>query len=913
MDGEDDGEAIVYVPRRRFDRQRFDDQETGKLEDDEIMAAAVCLKRRRHQSPNDGLLVAHMTAYAEEHLDEAGAHAHEMLSVVRRATKTSRSTLRDGGAQNFAVASHDEEHDGDEAAAQAHATERSSSAPDDARFAADDFVDDEAAAFAHENKSAPSSIPDDNHVDDEAADDEAAARAHEPEVLSRNTDRDDANDALPRTVEAEGARREDESAAIHHERSLYELQIEKHKAACDALRDELRLAVQCGDSDGIANAFTGASDLLAYENEASVMTVVACCVLVCTCWSISLYSRPSYSPELEPTLTDGLFDTISQFHLSKIGEDDPKQRRPIGNKMKAFLGILLCVGGKRSVGFVTRALGNPVTEDTVAGRRQQAPKLMMGTSDQIIGNNLDNVVLPLLERFGLLDCMMELCEDGTSNQLRLDIVVEDSTKAAYGINGGPFEVESLGQLAQALRERGLASTLYVLSIVPQVAGAPAIPVIVEANPNDFTRADVWRMHRSLFRHLKFRGLGGRICLGVSDGDSRFRSQQLVLHFHDRFPGVRYLECDHPFIQLFAAWIKGHGFYIQTSDWMHIGWRLRRIFLCPDRELLLGDFHIHAGLMDVASLGLHGDDLKYSEKQHWAGLLRMAGIDDDGNVSSDILERLKTTSCASFMYWKFVRLFLRVFLCADEPIEIKLRWCGYVLGFVALWRYLIKHSNGRRNLTNNFLTDQSCVDVCVAMNGFVLLVDILHTAAVTEDAEVKAQLQSLAVRLVTRMLSSRFSEYLFQFCRAEHGNATTFGAYVGLMHVNHFAWFLGLEHDLENDELPLSRRGAPRGDSRMRWGVGTIERIQQLTQANRNGMIDQGIAECLSDYAEALRQRGAGSDGNSAYAAPTLEQLKRQPIIPESKRKRILVSELTIELADEESSASPDEKVGGGSR
>jgi hypothetical protein len=131
-----------------------------------------------------------------------------------------------------------------------------------------------------------------------------------------------------------------------------------------------------------------------------------------------------------------------------------------------------------------------------------------------------------------------------------------------------------------------------------------------------------------------------------------------------------------------------------------------------------------------------------------------------------------------------------------------------------------------------------------------------------------------------------------------------------MHVNHFAWFLGLEHDLENGELPLSRRGAPRGDSRMRWGVGTIERLQQLTQANRNGMIDQGIAECLSDYAEALRQRGAGSDGNSAYAAPTLEQLKRQPI-PESKRKRILVSELTIELADEESSASPDEKVGGG--
>ena len=59
--------------------------------------------------------------------------------------------------------------------------------------------------------------------------------------------------------------------------------------------------------------------------------------------------------------------------------------------------------------------------------------------------------------------------------------------------------------------------------------------------------------------------------------------------------------------------------------MHIGFRHRVMFLTPKRVL---DFLGIMGrdCLDMLALHLTGPDVDYHEKQHWAGVLKLCGID-----------------------------------------------------------------------------------------------------------------------------------------------------------------------------------------------------------------------------------------------------------------------------------------------
>ena len=508
-------------------------------------------------------------------------------------------------------------------------------------------------------------------------------------------------------------------------------------------------------------------------------------------------------------------------------------------------------------------------------------------------------MFPLLRKFGLDNCAYLIGEDGTSCQKRIDIVaVADAIMHAWGLNGGPVEVQSVEDLREALRERGMASTLYVVSIIPLVDGAPAFPLVVDANDNTFDRSDVHDVTMRILKIFKARGMGGRIVGGVSDGDSRLRNQQLVLQYHHDDPeacATRYVKCDHPFVQLRIPWIDGHGYYLQTSDWLHIGFRFRVLFLSDKRELYLGDVPmLLATLQDTAALGLRRDDTDAHDKQNWKSVLRWAGLDDDGNIVSSTVDRMAQASRGCMMYWKCVQLFLRIFL-SSEPIEAKLEHCGYVLGFFALWRYLIHKSRGRRTMKQNFVTNQTFLDIVIAVSNFVLLVLMLRDATASGgDPEVLAQLEGLAVRLLGKVLSSRFLEYLFQFCRAEHVNAQSFGAYAGKIHVDHFAYFLSLEHELKSEEImALSRRGVRRGAARLQWDKGALGGLCGLTNANVDGLIDRGTAVVLTDASKAQKEyrRGRTAPG---YELPTISELKAEPLLSATQRKRVLKSELSLE-------------------
>ena len=75
-----------------------------------------------------------------------------------------------------------------------------------------------------------------------------------------------------------------------------------------------------------------------------------------------------------------------------------------------------------------------------------------------------------------------------------------------------------------------------------------------------------------------------------------------------------------------------------------------------------------------------------------------------------------------------------------------------------------------------------------------------------------------IRLVPEYISSRFLEYLFGFCRSEHRNATSFGAYAGVTHVSHHHWVIKLEAVL-GEGMPGSKRGVSKGKARIDWERG----------------------------------------------------------------------------------------------
>ena len=85
-----------------------------------------------------------------------------------------------------------------------------------------------------------------------------------------------------------------------------------------------------------------------------------------------------------------------------------------------------------------------------------------------------------LAKYGLRDALYILGEDGTSCLKRIDVElvrVDDEWRIrCYGLACGPFDLrqgDAIEKLHQLAKEHGLATTFYVLSLIPLVKGASA--------------------------------------------------------------------------------------------------------------------------------------------------------------------------------------------------------------------------------------------------------------------------------------------------------------------------------------------------------------------------------------------------------------------------------------------------------
>lgn len=259
----------------------------------------------------------------------------------------------------------------------------------------------------------------------------------------------------------------------------------------------------------------------------------------------------------------------------------------------------------------------------------------MGTTPDDIRHSL-RLAVNLLKKYDIFeDVLYILGEDGTSCKKRMDIVKEKISGnwrvMCHGLAEGPLIVESVDQLYTEASRQGLASTFYVVSLIPLVDGAPAIPIVVTANANDFDAFDVHRILMAIYAIANEDdiGLGRRIVGDVSDGDSRLRRLALQLMFSaktSKGKPSKVIAVDHPLVQLKLPFIDGHGFHAQLMDPLHITWRLRTNFL--NRELSIGNLPIDWKTVqypsEQMSLGLNKGDLNGKDKQRWDSCMRLIG-------------------------------------------------------------------------------------------------------------------------------------------------------------------------------------------------------------------------------------------------------------------------------------------------
>lgn len=402
------------------------------------------------------------------------------------------------------------------------------------------------------------------------------------------------------------------------------------------------------------------------------------------------------------------------------------RNRKLSTNEKAFYKLLLMYGGTMVHNFVSmNLLGSCIS--TSRSQLRSQPLLAFNTLSQNIA-----AVVDILKKYKLQGVPCLIGEDGTSLVKHLDPTMEQSADGdedvlvVYGMDGGPVVVTSIDDVVARFNSHGFASTLYVWDLIPLVDKAPHIPIKIAINANKFTYLDVLSSWKELWRVCSDFGIN--VVGHVSDGDPKLRAAGFVLQQNlQRTSGAEeYVEVDHPLIQLGVPVIHHSGTGSRhpmccLQDFLHVMWRLRVMYLKPNRFLLFGPClaspdnlrrHMKA---HTTNLGLQFSDLNERDKQNFGGCLRLFGFNPDGSERAHgdtIFGMLHSSEGMSgdILYLRFCHRFVRTFVVPTSDIDPldSVRDMGYSITFLAIWSKLVEESE-TANFKENFITRETQTD------------------------------------------------------------------------------------------------------------------------------------------------------------------------------------------------------------
>ncbi|KAG2489191.1 hypothetical protein HYH03_012216 [Edaphochlamys debaryana] len=231
-------------------------------------------------------------------------------------------------------------------------------------------------------------------------------------------------------------------------------------------------------------------------------------------------------------------------------------------------------------------------------------------------------VFALMATLGLQRVPLIMSEDATAAAVHTDVVLREGKYLVYGLNGRVLEVTCLEDLIDGINTRGLAKSFYEFMAVSVAPHGIYLPAEVLAIDN--TKETI----------------NDSVIKGELEADGRGRGGQRGLQHG---PLWRPCGCVQP--------------VVLTIDHMHIGWRLRRLFLDPGRFMKMGPYLINSGILRTLSkrgvIGLTGA-VRAVTTTHDA--LRGQGPSIDGSFYG------------TYLYVTFMHYFLRISHLTDLPLR-----------------------------------------------------------------------------------------------------------------------------------------------------------------------------------------------------------------------------------------------------
>jgi hypothetical protein len=389
---------------------------------------------------------------------------------------------------------------------------------------------------------------------------------------------------------------------------------------------------------------------------------------------------------------------------------------------------------------------------------------------------------------------------------------------------------------------GLATYVYVWTWVPQIPHAPFFPVFWVASNNRFNAEWVWDWWLWLFRVGREKGL--KAIGDVADGDARLRKCEYELNVHNKL-NVPTQTLDHPLVFMHISIIDGMP-TLGFQDWMHAsGFRARRQPLDLVHNFQFGEgaeFSL-AHLRPFIGEHLTEKDLDYHEKQHWGGCMKLFSEETIRKLTvvNDRDEHKSVRGTLAYIKFGFRLLQCHIGQEAGADATDRRRAvidAAFCCGFVLYWRWnIVRLQSKGFSLKKHFMTRETFLDV-LTLTQTSILVRILY-----REWYPKYKVHGLN-------LSSRFSEYVFQYCRMHETNSPLFDIAGFRRHLKHF---LGqMELAIEGHvQMPPSKRGVPNR-------VEQVEKTQyeapegwHLTDAELKECIDEGLQQVCDIFINLL--------------------------------------------------------------
>lgn len=523
--------------------------------------------------------------------------------------------------------------------------------------------------------------------------------------------------------------------------------------------------------------------------------------------------------------------------LLDIGKSLTLDKQRFNLTSRSFYVTLLNSSSPSIVKYVSRILQGPHLRTVQNWRSQMSFNLEPGMRE----DNLDNLVT-LLKAYNLDHVPGIWSEDATTNLKRLSVSLSDNETGIEVILEGfvePIRIRSLEELDTAFNQygsQGLASYVYVWTWFPQAPHAPYFPVIWKASNNRFKASNVWNDWMWLFEQGAKRGL--KAIGSVADGDSRLRKCQYELNVHNTMKAPT-TTLNHPLMFMHITMLFDKPM-LGFQDWLHCAaFRGRRLLCDKTHNFQMNDsFGADAGSQHLhAMLGgyLSEKDLDPHEKQHWQGCLRLFST----QTIKHLEQRLTLGEDAvrgTLAYLMFMNRLLNCYIGPQSGADATDREqavidASFCCAFALYWRYRVVQLKDKQfNLKKHFLTRETFLDILTMTQTRILLV-VLYRQWYPE------------FKIHAPNVSSRVSEYVFQYCRMHETNSPLFDVAGFRRHLKHFVLQMQLGIH-SNIDMPPSKRGMPNSVRRVQPETFSAPEGWHLSDAELSVAIDKGIVECV---------------------------------------------------------------------